>query len=220
VAWWAVAGLALGPSALAILAGAVGARAVLRRPERMRGFAAAVAGITLGGVTLALNLLGLFLVNDLLRADLAGRPGIALDGYVPAAETRVREPAGASANPITSAYSQGLQVLESDPTLALQLFDEALSYDPSFGPALLERGRLHARQRDFKSSERDFDELLRIEPENAEGWVERARAHQGNDDAVAALADWQRYLAIEPAGTHAVEARAAVRRHQDALEGK
>ena len=209
---------ALAPSVLAILAGAAARRAVRRHPDRLRGEGVAVAGITLGVVTLVLNGLALFLVRDLMWEE-RGADSSTLDGYAPAGS-----PAGPDAaqtdDPAHAAFLQGRWVLDQDPARALEHFNEALSYDPTFGPALLERGRVLIQFRDHRGALQDLDNLLRLEPENAEACRLRARARAEDQDLAGALADWQSYLELEPGGRHVLEARQQIRALEERLQGK
>lgn len=217
----------LAPSLLAILAGARALSRILGRQPRNRGFGIAVAGVTLGTVTLTLNLCALYFVNDLNSARTGGADSASrmADGYVPQDGGGRSEP-GVAARPVpgespaSAACSEGRRVRERDPQLAMQYFSDALSDDPTFGPAMLERGKLRAQLNDLHGAIQDFSDFLKYESDNPEGYLCRARANQRNDDPVAALSDWQRYLDLDPAGSCAQEARTEVRSIQEQLDGK
>lgn len=207
------------PSVLAILAGAGALSAILARPARRRGLGLAIAGVTLGGVTLALNGIALWFVHDLVGARAAGRESVAggLDGYVAPADSARPMP---GETPARTAFNEGLRLREQDPQLALQHLSDALSYEPNFDAALRERGKLRMQTHDLPGAIRDFTDLVTDQPDDPEGFVWRARANRENGDLVAALADWQRYLDLDAAGSSAQEARAAVRAIREQLDGK
>ncbi len=218
---YALIAIALTPSALAIAAGWAGLRAVRRHPEELRGRAAAVAGISLGWVTLLLNGMALFLCHDLLWEGLALYLR-AVDGDATGkAEVRVTDTVPARAdNPAYAAYLQGRWSADQDARLALEHFNESLSYDPTFGPALLERARLLLQFSDYRGAVQDLDALLRLEPENAEGFRLRGRARQEDQDLPGAISDWQRYLQLDPGGRFVLEARQEIRALENRLQGK
>lgn len=215
--------LVLAPSVLAYLFGSTALSVFRSRPTQVRGFGLAVAGTTLGVVTFVLNLAALAMVNDLIALD--EEAGIiSADGDIPPTPTHRTASAETGpvtpANPALAAYQSGMQRRTSDPQAAIDDFTQALSLDPGFGPALLERGRLRAELQDLRGAIEDLTELLGIEPEHPDAYLARARAYQKSEDEVSALADWRRYLDLDPAGAAAQEARAAIRELEHSLDGR
>jgi len=79
---------------------------------------------------------------------------------------------------------------------AQDLDDRALSLDPSFVPALLDRGNLHLTRQRYELAIRDFEDVVRLDPKNQQGQLKLAQLYRRAGDGARAGRHEEAYRAL------------------------
>src|SRR5208283_4771866 len=93
----------------------------------------------------------------------------------------------------------GQQALENgDDAAAGGLFDRALAREPSHLAALLGKGAVFSRAKDWKSAEGFYNRAVVVQPDYPFAYIDRGRARQALDDTAGALQDFSRAIELSP----------------------
>lgn len=81
---------------------------------------------------------------------------------------------------------------------AIDEYTAALSAEPSFVVAYLNRARAHEKLRMLREAAADYGEVLRLDPNAADAYVGRGAMLLSNGDPARAVADLNRAISLEP----------------------
>lgn len=84
------------------------------------------------------------------------------------------------------------------PDLAMALYREALTLDPTLVPALINLGNLHYAEGHLPEAHALYDQAVRLEPDAFEAWFNLGNVHHDLGRCADAVACYQRALAIAP----------------------
>lgn len=94
--------------------------------------------------------------------------------------------------------------------VAIDRFDQALTIDPDFVPALIDRGYVYEKLGEYERAIEDYDEAIRLDPNNAKAYNNRGFAHRDLGQYQLALADYDEAIRLNQFYADAYSNRALV----------
>lgn len=88
--------------------------------------------------------------------------------------------------------------MTGDPNRAIADFDQAISLNPEFVQAYLQRGVAHEFKGDYDHAVSDFDRAIQLDPDFRPAYTNRGLAYIRIGDFVGAIADFTTAISIEP----------------------